>query len=89
MPTISGYTLTEVRFTYQHTTKGVTYYVTDDPSYTSDEDLAAHALGTVSGITKTAGGVIDLSSAVSETDDRYLIAVGEFNVRMILTYKAK
>ncbi|MBQ2521229.1 MAG: hypothetical protein II537_00835 [Bacteroidales bacterium] len=89
VPTISGYTLTEVRFTYQHTTKDVTYYVTDDPSYTSDQDLAAHALGTVSGITKTAGGVIDLSSAVSATDDRYLIAVGEFNVRMILTYKAK
>lgn len=89
VPTITGYALKEVRFTYQHSTKDVTYYVTDNSGYTSDENLTAHALGHVNGITRTAGGTIDVSSAVSSTDDRYLIAVGEFNVRMILTYKVK
>ena len=94
LPTIDGYVLKEVEFTYQYSTQNPTYYITDSAyaGETEEEvaaDVKAHNLGSVNGITRTTGGKIDLSGAVSETDDRYLFSSGEGNVKMILTYTPK
>lgn len=91
LPTIDGYVLKEVEFTYQYSTANPTYYITDTgySGDTAEADVKANNLGHVNGITRTKGGKIDLSGAVSETDDRYLFSSGEGNVKMILTYTPK
>ena len=77
LPTIAGFTLTEVNITYAHHSDERTYSITD----------GTKTLGSVLRGNSTTGETkIDLSAAVSDSSDRYLVCSKEMGVKFILTY---
>ncbi len=79
LPTIAGFTLTEVNITYAYHTDERTYSITDGTNTILGDPV--RRMRATTGETK-----IDLSAAVSDSPDRYLVCSGEMGVKFILTY---
>ena len=78
LPTIAGFTLTEVNITYVYHTEARTYSITDGTNTLGNTVSRARAT--------TEETKIDLSEAVSDSPDRYLVCSKEMGVKFILTY---